>query len=139
MGTEEELVKKIEQYKEIGQADPSSSATGAGKKVDVAALAMAALADVQRQEMDVKKARRAYWISFLLPPIGLFVAVYYLLSGKPGAKRVAFVCTILTVATLLASWFVLQMFVSSIPADQLQQLQTVNPNELLKNYKDLTQ
>ena len=130
METEEQLSKKIEQYQELAKED---------KNIDVAALAMAAMADAQMQEQNDKGKKKAYWISVLLPPLGLFVAAYYLLAGKPDAKRVALICTIITVIMLLGSWLLLKSFISSIPAEQMNQLQGVDPKQLIKEYQDAYQ
>ena len=83
-------------------------------------------------EVDGKKKNRAYLVSVCLPPFGLFYAARYYFSGKSDGKRVALICVILTVMSLLLTWGIGEMLMSSVSTSglDLKQLQSLNPNDL---------
>lgn len=125
MDAEKEVERKIEIYGELAKAD---------KKVDATALMLSALEQAQQAEVEAKKKHWAYLISVGLPPFGLFYAVRYALSDKADGKRVAWICVILTVVSLLVAWLIGKLFLSSA-GPELNQIQSINPNDL----KDMLQ
>lgn len=122
MNAEKESAKRIEMYKDLAKEKGS----------DAAALMIAAMEQERQAEIDRKKKRWAYLISVGLPPFGLYYAFRYYFNGKAGGKRVALICVILTVGSLLASYLIFELFVATA-GDQLQQMQTLNSEE----YRDL--
>lgn len=125
MDAEQEAAKKIEIYGQLAKEN---------EKVDATALMLNALEQAQQDEIAAKKKRWAYLVSVGLPPFGLIYAIKYYFSGKTDGKRAALICVILTVVSLLAAWLIGKMFLSSA-GPQLDQLRSVNPNDL----KDLLQ
>ena len=117
MDAEKEAAKKIELYHELAKED---------RHIDAAALMINALEQAQQEEVAAKKKRWAYLVSVSLPPFGLFYAARYFFSGKSDGKRVALICVILTVISLLAAWLIGKMFLESAGM-QLQQIQTLSP------------
>ena len=128
MDSEQEASKKIEVYKDLAAEN---------KNVDVGSLMISALEQAQQDEIAAKKKRWAYLVSVGLPPFGLLYALRYYFSDKAGAKRVALICVILTVISLLAAWLIAQMFLASA-GPELNQIQSLNPGDL-KDFQNLLQ
>jgi Na+-driven multidrug efflux pump len=124
MNQEKESAQRIERYKQLV----------AEKGPDAAALMIAAMEEERQAEIETKKKRWAYLVSVGLPPFGLYYAYRYYFKGTPDGKRIALICVVLTVVSLLASWLIAQAFLASM-GDQLQQIQMLNADE----YKDLLQ
>jgi len=128
---EEQLVEA--RMKEYAEASKNNA------NVDKAALAIAALESVQNESgVSQKKKKWLYLTSLALPPIGFAFSIWYLFSKKIDAKRVALVCAIITIASLLLAWFVYAIFISSLPPQTMDQLRSLNPNDL-NDAKDLFQ
>lgn len=129
MSAEKEVERKIEQYQDLAKDN---------KNIDLASLMINALEQARQEEIAQKKKKRAYFVSVVAPPLGLFFAVRYYFSDKPDGKRVALVCVVLTAFSFLVAWGVGSLFLSgagpSVGGDQLQQLQAINARTL----KDLT-
>jgi hypothetical protein len=122
MGSEEEVTRKINDYQELAKSN---------KNIDVASLMINALEQAQREEVDAKKKKRAYMVSVIAPPLGLFFAVRYFFSDKDDGKRVALICVILTAIALLGAWLIGAMLFSGGGGDAaLQQVQTLNVSDL---------
>ena len=51
-------------------------------------------------------------------------------------KRVALVCAVITIGSLLLAWLVFSVFVASLPPQTLDQLRSLNPDSL-NDLKDL--
>ena len=105
MADEKEIVRKLEQYRELAKEN---------KNIDVAALTASTFEQERRDEIDVGKKRWAYLISAGLPPFGLLIALRYYFSGKTDGKRVALICVILTVAAGLIGWVLAAAMFSSL-------------------------
>jgi len=120
MDSEKEAAKKIEIYGRLAKED---------KNVDATALMLNALEQAQQSEIDAKKKRWAYLVSVGLPPLGLIYAVKYGFGGKPDGKKTAWICVILTAVSLLASWLIAKLFLSSA-GPELDQLKAIDPNDL---------
>lgn len=120
MDAEKKAEKTVELYRQLAKDD---------KNVDLAALTTAMLEQTRQSETEAKKKRLAYLISAGLPPLGLIFAVRYYFSENSDGKRVAAVCVILTIVSLLASWLIAKMFLSSV-GSQLDQIQSINSEDL---------
>lgn len=128
MGTEENISKQIREYQELGRQN---------KNIDVAALAMTAMAQARQEETGRRKKRWAYLVSIGLPPLGLLCAAYYAFGSKPDGKRIAINCIILTAAALLLTWFVGKLFFDSLGgADVSSQLQDVKIDDLRRLFQE---
>ena len=114
--------ERLRQYNE-------AAAHSAG--ADKAALAIAALEAAEfENSVSAKKKKWLYILSLSLPPIGLVFAAYYLFSSKNDAKRVAFICLLITVFGIVVVWGSVAMFYSFLPAQTAQQLQTLKPTDI---------
>jgi hypothetical protein len=122
---EEKLAAELAQIGELASKD---------KKIDASILIESALAHAQQEQLPKKQLKRAYWVSLLLPPFGLYYAFKYFLSQEPGARRVGWVCLILTGVSLFFVWALAQLLFSST-SGTLQQLQGITPQQI----RDLTQ
>ena len=91
---DKEISEKIEEYRRLAAENEG---------VDLAALAMSAMGEVKKDEIDTRKRRRAYLISVLLPPLGVFYFLKYFWSGKVGGRKVAMMSLVLTAGALLVS------------------------------------
>lgn len=120
MSSEKEVQRKIDQYQELGEKN---------KNIDVAALMINALEQAQRDEIETKKKHRAYLVSVGLPPFGLLYAIRYYFSDKDDGKKVALICAILTVCSLLVAWGIGALMFSGSGADTAQ-LQSVSTSDL---------
>jgi hypothetical protein len=121
MDTEEKVSKQIEEYKKLAEEH---------KGIDVASLMINALEQAQRDEIDRRKKRRAYLVSVILPPFGLFFAAYYALGDKPDGKRVAINCVILTVVTIAVAWGIGWLILSSAGPEKTSSIENINVKEL---------
>jgi hypothetical protein len=54
-----------------------------------------------------------YLISFLLPPFGLIPAIKYLKQGDPKSKQIGIIAIVLTLLSVIISFFILQSFMNS--------------------------
>lgn len=90
--------------------------------------------DIDAEREAAKKKRWAYFISVGLPPFGLIYVFKYWSSGTSDGKRTALICLALTAASLLASWLIGVLFLSSA-GPELDQLRSIDANGL----KDLLQ
>ncbi|HTK60198.1 MAG TPA: DMT family transporter [Candidatus Baltobacteraceae bacterium] len=125
MDDEKKIGQRVEQYRELGKEDAN---------VDVGALALFELQQAQRQEeVSAKRRRWAYLLAAGLPPIGLIFAAWYYFSGKPGGKKAALICVIITVVTIAISWLLLRQMMSSLDTTQMEQIKNIN----LDDYKSL--
>ena len=95
MDNEKKIEKNIAIYQELGKEN---------KNINMAALMMSTLAQAQQDEIEQSKKKKAYLISVVMPPFGLFYAVRYFFSGKDDGKHVALMCVLFTVISLLSAW-----------------------------------
>ncbi|MDD5590221.1 MAG: hypothetical protein PHQ47_03570 [Candidatus Portnoybacteria bacterium] len=122
MSREKELEKELGQYREMAKKN---------KSIDVAELMMSAL---ERDENAVsgKQKRWAYLICFFLPPFGLIFAVRYFFSDKSDAKRIAWICVILTAASISMTLLIGIMVFSGLEKSgvDFKQLEDLNPQDI---------
>jgi len=79
-----------------------------------------------------KDRTRAYMVSLLLPPFGLYYVVKFFLIGDPVAKRVAWTCIVLTVFSVgLTVWLGGAMLSQSANVGGLQGVSPQDLNDLL--------
>lgn len=111
---ETKLAEQIRLYNQLKQEN---------KKVDVASLALNALASQAENSLTPKEKRIAYFVSLAFPPFGLLYAVKFYTSGKDDGKMAAYLCAGLTVAAIVVLLlFTGGLFSSSgLTAQQLQQ------------------
>ncbi|HEX5429717.1 MAG TPA: hypothetical protein VFX17_01385 [Patescibacteria group bacterium] len=111
---ENELGSQLKIYTELRKEN---------KDINVAALALAALADHQSNLLTPKEKRIAYLISLSLPPFGALYALKFYTSGKSDGKTAAYMCLGLTVASILSLFLITGlMFKSSgLSTQQLEQ------------------
>ncbi len=127
MDNEKKLNAEMDTYRDLARKN---------KKIDVAALAVSALESNRARLVPPGQRRMAYLVSLGLPPLGLlFAAKYYIYSAEDDARRVANICVILTVISLLSAWLIGKLFLGGIAGNsgQLDQLQNID----LNNFKGL--
>lgn len=126
MSSEQEVVKKIEQYQELAKTD---------KNVDVATLALNELERANQAQAAGKRRWLAYFIAVGFPPFGLIFSVYYFFRNRPGDRRAALWCVILTVLALLLVWWSMRLLISSfVPPGS--NLSNIKPEDLLKQINE---
>jgi len=110
--------------------------------------AFQALAELDTKERNLKAQgnyMKAYVLSALLPPIGLFYFIKYVFfsDGDSEAIKAGIVSLIITIISLLLSiWFVAVFFKqasSSIPSEDINSLKELITPENQKKFKDLLQ
>lgn len=125
MPSEDKLSNQFKTYENLAKEN---------KKIDVAALMIDALQSQERNYVSAKQKKWAYLISIGLPPLGLLFALKYYYSEKSDAKHVANVCVVLTIISLLLTWFSIQFLFSSSGVE-MNQIEHIDLNQL----RDLTQ
>jgi hypothetical protein len=120
---EEQLVEaRLKEYTEAAKDSAN---------VDKAALAIAALESVQLESrVPIKKKKKLYLFSLILPPIGLVFGVWYFFSKKIDGKQVGVICAALTFLSLLLTWLTLSLFTSAIPSQSLGQIESWDSGDL---------
>ncbi|OGE73884.1 MAG: hypothetical protein A3C49_03625 [Candidatus Doudnabacteria bacterium RIFCSPHIGHO2_02_FULL_42_25] len=114
--SEDKLEKEIEEYAKLGASD---------KKIDVAGLMINALQKHERNLIPVKEKRIAYLVSLALPPLGFIYAIKFYLSDKDDGSQAALFCTLLTVFSLIISFFLVKTMLSGA-GTSLDQIQYLN-------------
>ena len=121
MQQDKQVEEQFKDYLEMAKRD---------KNVEATALMMNALKTQNESRVSAKAKKWAYLVSLCLPPFGLiFVVKYYLSSDKSDARRVANICLILTVVSLVLAWLTLQLLSASM-GNNLDQLQKINPQDV---------
>ena len=120
MSKEDEIAKKMAEYQKLAATD---------KNLDVAELMLSALQQTDADFLDPKTKRRAYIISLTIPPVGLIYAAYFWLSEKKDANRTALICIGLTIFTLLVTYIIYKVIVSTAGVTTTQ-LQNISPSEI---------
>jgi hypothetical protein len=100
------------------------------KGINTTMLALNALAQAQQEETDAAQVRKAYWVSVMLPPLGLLYALYFLVRGKAGGGRVARNCALFTGASVLLVWGMGAVLSSAFTQEQSTQIQSVTPADV---------
>ncbi len=117
---EKKLEKEIEVYKELAAKD---------KKIDIAALMINSL-QKDRTNLVPDKARRwAYFVSLLVPPVGIFLAINFYFSDKDDAKIVGHTCVALTVVSIITTVLLAKAIFSTSGVD-LNQIQQIKPGDI---------
>jgi hypothetical protein len=121
MTEDKKLEEKVAMYAALGKDN---------KNVDVAALMVSAMEQARRDEIDGKKKKRAYMVSILLPPFGLYYVARYYFSDKDDGKRVALTCLILTIFALAIGWMIGGAMFGNTPTGSLEQMKAVNIEDM---------
>jgi hypothetical protein len=101
------------------------------KGVDKAKLAIAAMDEAERQYGHPKSHKWLYIISAGAPPAGLLIGAWLFFSGKPGDRRVAIWCAVLTVISLGIAWAIGASLSSSLgPSVNAGDIENVNVSEI---------
>ena len=112
--TEEELAKHIQNLQELKKGDA---------KIDVATLALSALANQQENSLSPKEKRWGYLISLALPPFGLLFAFKFYTSNKSDGKTAAYMCAALTAVSIIVTFAFMGILIKSsgLSSSQIQQ------------------
>ena len=120
MDREKKLEKELEKYQELAKQNPD---------VNVEMLMMNAIQNRKQNLVSPRGKKWAYLISIGLPPLGLLCALRYFLGSEDDAKRVAWICVLLTALGIASIWLFGKILLGST-GDTLNQLQQINPNDL---------
>lgn len=118
MDREEELAEEIANIEKLGREN---------KNIDTAALIANLLARQDTESLPSKQKSRAYLVSLLMPPFGLYFVFKFLLRAEPDARRAGWVCLILTGISLFLL-IILGNAVFSNP--QVQSIQNLSPQDI---------
>jgi hypothetical protein len=112
--TEEELANHIKNLQNLKKQDAN---------IDVASLAMSALATQQDSLLSSKEKRWAYIISLSLPPLGLLFALKFYFSGKSDGKSAAYLCIAITAISIVIAFAFMGVLIKSsgLSTEQFQQ------------------
>lgn len=116
---EEQITKRIEEIQRLAATD---------KNIDAPALIESLLSQAKEPGLSVKEKTRAYMVSLLLPPFGLYYVVKFFIRGEQSARRAAWTCIILTVLSLGITAWLGYAVLSQTP--NLGELQGVSPQNL---------
>jgi len=120
---EEQIAKQIAEIQKLAATN---------KNIDSTALIQQLLSSTKQPELPPKDRTRAYMVSLLLPPFGLYYVVKFFLIGDPGARRAAWTCIVLTVFSVgLTVWLGGAMLSQSANVGGLQGVSPQDLNDLL--------
>ena len=117
---EKKIEEELNVYRQLGAQD---------KKIDVASLMINALQHHEDNSLTAKEKRWAYLFSISTPPVGLFFAAKYYYSNKDDGKRVALICVILTVVSILLLWLISVAALSGT-GDALNKASQLTPQDI---------
>lgn len=103
------------------------------KDIDTSALIANVLAQNREESVPSAQKMRAYLVSLLFPPFGLYYFVKFIIQDNAQAKRLAWTSLALTIIAIIFVWWLSSAILSSSP--ELQQIQNIN----LKQLQELTQ
>src|SRR5437868_9465363 len=101
--SEEKLEKELEMYRKLAAKD---------KKIDLASLIINALHKHHDNLIPYSQKRWAYLTSALMPPFGLFFAYKFYTSNKDDAQETAWICIVLTAASILFLILITKILIS---------------------------
>ncbi len=124
MNNEDELAAQIQKIQDLKKEN---------KDIDTSILVSNLLAQNREESVPSGQKTRAYLVSLLFPPFGLYYFVKFIIQDSREAKRLAWTSLALTVIAILALWWMTSAIFSSVP--QLEQVQNID----LKQLQELTQ
>lgn len=124
MTNEEKLAAEIEKIQELHQQN---------KNIDTTALISNLLAQNRENSVSAGLKTRAYLVSLLFPPFGLYYFFKFIFQDSREAKRLAWISLALTIAAFIIVWWLSSAILSASP--ELEQIQNIDLREL----QELTQ
>ena len=118
--SEEELAGQIAQIQALAKDNPAINAAGM-----IARL----LEQHQSSGIPNKMRIRAFLVSVLFPPFGLYYVVKFMLRPERDARRLALICFLLTAGTLIFLWAMLNIILAPY-AGQLEQIQNLDLEQI---------
>src|SRR5262245_60774363 len=116
---EERLAAEIEQIQKLSKAD---------KNINAEVLINAAFAKAHQEEAGVPHLKRAYAVSLLAPPFGLYYAFKFFLRPEPAYRRQVWICFRLTIVSIAFMWILAKLLFVAAPG--LNDLQNINPQDI---------
>lgn len=98
------------------------------KNLDANALIANLLARGEEQAVPSGQKARAYLVSLLFPPFGLYYAAKFFWLGTVDARRVAWICLAMTAVAAIVLWALVGSIASSVP--ELNQIQNLNSRDI---------
>ncbi len=104
------------------------------KNVDIASLMLHSLDQSNQHIIPIKQKRWAYTISLGLPPLGLFFAARYYFGSEDDGKQTAYMCILLTVASIVIAGIMIGSVFSTAGVSP-KQIEQIKPADILQLYK----
>lgn len=123
--SEEELAEQIAKIQELAKTN---------KNLDATAMITSLLEQHQSSSIPNKMRIRAFLVSMIFPPFGLYYVIKFLFSPERDARRLALICFLLTAGAIIFFWAILNVILSPY-ASNLEQIQNID----LKQIQELTQ
>jgi len=124
VNNEEKLAAEIQRISDLHKEN---------KDIDTTALIANVLAQNREENIPAGQKTRAYLVSLLFPPFGLYYFVKFIIQDNAQAKKLAWTALALTVIAIAAVWWLTSAILSASP--ELQQIQNID----LKQLQELTQ
>lgn len=105
----------------------------ANKNIDAAALISNLLAQNREESVPAAQKTRAYIVSLLFPPFGLYYFIKFIIQDNAESRRLAWTALVLTIIAVIFVWWLSSAILSATP--ELQQIQNID----LKQLQELTQ
>jgi len=118
--SETKLEKTIEEYSKLGKEN---------KNIDVASLMLSALKNEKQNEASPKMKRWAYLVSLGLPPLGLLFALKFYFGDEDDARKTAYICVLLTIASFILLWWTSKLVFTS-SGTSVQQIEQIKPSDI---------
>lgn len=124
MDKETELAAEIEKIRQLAREN---------KNIDEQALITALLeAHAAVETLPGAEVVRAYIVSLLIPPLGLYYAIKFWLRSETDARKTAYICLALTAASVIITFWLAGSILSS---PEIKNIQSITPEQI----RELTQ
>ena len=124
MDNEDKVAAEIQRIQDLKKQNPD---------IDTSVLISNVFAQNREEGVPAGQKTRAYLVSLLFPPFGLYYFVKFIIQDNAEAKKLAWTSLVLTVIAIIALWWMTSAIFSSIP--ELEQVQNID----LKQLQELTQ
>ncbi|HLC44320.1 MAG: hypothetical protein A2722_01690 [Candidatus Doudnabacteria bacterium RIFCSPHIGHO2_01_FULL_50_11] len=115
---EELLAEEIARIQALSRED---------KKIDTAALVSDALLRHRASTGTAKGVWRAYLVSLLFPPFGLYYTIRFFFEDSEDARQAAWVCLTLTA---VSGFFTLWLLNAAFSSSTVKQIENISPQQI---------
>ena len=121
---EDELAAKLESVRKITKENP---------QVDEKSLVEGLLLQDKTDYLPASLKMRAYIVSFLFPPFGLYYVIKFFFREEKDARKVALICLGITGAVFILGLIIANAVFSSVP--QINQVSPDQIKDLIELYR----